>query len=96
MFQSLLVNGVVKKVVGELPVEVKVLEVFADLQEQGEVEDDAEDEDWQEVEDDSPVSPDPGLERIADAAESLYTDGDGEVGGGEESTAAHRNHHHQH
>ena len=58
MFQSLLVNHNVKKVVGELPVEVRE---FADLQEQGEVVDDAEDDDWEEVEDDPPVSPDPGL-----------------------------------
>ena len=58
MFQSLLVNHNVKKVVGELPVEVRE---FADLQEQGEVVDDAEYDDWEEVEDDPPVSPDPGL-----------------------------------
>ena len=89
--QSLLVNCVVKQVVGELQVEV--LRVFVDLQEQGEVEDDAEDDDWKEVEDESPVPPEPGLERVADAAVSLHTDGDGEVGGGEESTATHRNDH---
>ena len=92
--QSLLVNCVVKQVVGELQVEV--LRVFVDLQEQGEVEDDAEDDDWKEVEDESPVPPEPGLERVADAAVSLHTDGDGEVGGGQESTAAESNHHHQH
>ena len=93
MFQSLLVNCVVKQVVGELPVEVQV---SADLQEPGEVEEDAEDDDWKEVEAEPPVPPEPGLERIADAAVSLHTDGDGEVGGGEESTAPQRNQHHQH
>ena len=56
--QFLLVNCVVKQVVGELPVEV---EVFADLDEPGDVEDDAEDDDWEEVEKESSVPPDPGL-----------------------------------
>ena len=33
---------------------------------------------------------------MTDGAVSLHTDGDGEVGGGEESTAAHRDDDHQH
>ena len=57
---------------------------------------DAEPEDWKEVEDQSPVAPEPGLERMADGAVSLHTDGDCEVRGGEESTAAHRDDDHQH
>ena len=67
--------------------------MLADLEEAGDVVEEAEDEDWKDVEDDSPVPPEPGLERVADAAESLHTDGDSEVGGGEESAAAESDHH---
>ena len=67
--------------------------MLADLEEAGDVVEEAEDEDWKDVEDDSPVPPEPGLERVADAAESLHTDGDSEVGGGEQSTAAESDHH---
>ena len=66
----LLVDLVVEDVVGELPVHAHV---GRDLQELGQVEGEAEDEDGRQVDHQPPPAPHPGVQRVADPAVTLNT-----------------------